>query len=296
MNRRHFIKLGVVGTGAAITGIQSLEGRVLPRPPPGRSQILHHGGHAHQRGPARNGRPGRDVRRHAEPRRGERAVSVHLFPRAAPRRSRAWKAGGGDFHGGNYAMPHMEFYKDTQQDFADMRAPEFGDVDVLARVIPVGASTASGCFPFCWKTTRCPPPCRTGRRFTRWTIMAGPRASIRAGRASTIPATRISRWAGGGLRALLRHRRHHVGLGTPERISQHARHFAEQRRGSGADDVLLRVLPEKGHATAALTWSAPASGFDEMENFSRATAAPGSVRAKKSSWSCPPTTRPRPSP
>jgi hypothetical protein len=41
------------------------------------------------------------------------------------------------FHGGNYARPHMQFYKNTPLTLQDMRAPEFGDIDILERVIPV---------------------------------------------------------------------------------------------------------------------------------------------------------------
>src|SRR5579871_1488603 len=40
------------------------------------------------------------------------------------------------FRGGNYAIPHMEYYKDTGFTYEDMRGTEFGDVDVFARVIP----------------------------------------------------------------------------------------------------------------------------------------------------------------
>ena len=40
------------------------------------------------------------------------------------------------FHGGNFAVPHMEYYRDTLLTYADMRAPEFGDLDLLARLIP----------------------------------------------------------------------------------------------------------------------------------------------------------------
>jgi len=38
------------------------------------------------------------------------------------------------FHGGYYATPHMQYYKNTV--FKDLRAPEFGDYDVLDAVIP----------------------------------------------------------------------------------------------------------------------------------------------------------------
>jgi hypothetical protein len=40
----------------------------------------------------------------------------------------------GWFHGGYYATPHMAYYKNTV--FKDLRAPEFGDYDMLASVIP----------------------------------------------------------------------------------------------------------------------------------------------------------------
>ena len=52
------------------------------------------------------------------------------------------------FHGGNYAIPHMAFYKDTILTYDDMRAPEFGDVDVLARLIP--AARKCGMKTFAW--------------------------------------------------------------------------------------------------------------------------------------------------
>lgn len=38
------------------------------------------------------------------------------------------------FHGGYYATPHMKYYKNTI--FKEHRAPEFGDYDVLAAVLP----------------------------------------------------------------------------------------------------------------------------------------------------------------
>jgi hypothetical protein len=41
------------------------------------------------------------------------------------------------FHGGNFAIPHMQFYGKTSLKYEDMRAPDFGDVDVFARIIPV---------------------------------------------------------------------------------------------------------------------------------------------------------------
>ncbi|HUJ72207.1 MAG TPA: hypothetical protein VLZ30_08170 [Verrucomicrobiae bacterium] len=40
------------------------------------------------------------------------------------------------FRGGNFAIPHMEYYKGSGLTYEDMRGTEFGDVDVLAHVIP----------------------------------------------------------------------------------------------------------------------------------------------------------------
>jgi len=39
-----------------------------------------------------------------------------------------------NFHGGNYAMPHPEFYKDTV--LKQTRAPDHGDLDIVAEVLP----------------------------------------------------------------------------------------------------------------------------------------------------------------
>ena len=37
------------------------------------------------------------------------------------------------FRGGSYGIPHMQYYKDTGLTYADLRAPEFGDMDVMDR-------------------------------------------------------------------------------------------------------------------------------------------------------------------
>jgi hypothetical protein len=39
------------------------------------------------------------------------------------------------FRGGNYSIPHMEFYKGSNLTLEDMRAPEFPDVDLLDRTM-----------------------------------------------------------------------------------------------------------------------------------------------------------------
>jgi hypothetical protein len=38
--------------------------------------------------------------------------------------------------GGNFAIPHMQYYKDTILTYDDMRAPDYGQLDLFATVIP----------------------------------------------------------------------------------------------------------------------------------------------------------------
>jgi hypothetical protein len=52
------------------------------------------------------------------------------------------------FHGGNYADVHMQYYRHTSLTYADMRAPELGNLDVLARTIP--AAKKRGIKTFAW--------------------------------------------------------------------------------------------------------------------------------------------------
>ncbi len=49
------------------------------------------------------------------------------------------------FHGGNYATPHPEYYKNTI--LKNMRAPDFGSLDILAEVLP--AAKKRGMKVFC---------------------------------------------------------------------------------------------------------------------------------------------------
>jgi hypothetical protein len=53
-----------------------------------------------------------------------------------------------EFRGGNFAIPHMQFYKHTSLTYDDMRAPDFGDVDVLERTI--AAAKKRGIKTFAW--------------------------------------------------------------------------------------------------------------------------------------------------
>lgn len=131
MNRRTFLKLGVVGTGAAWVGMEPLAAEDAH--PPAESKT----------NPTLVGLPicvaplaQRELDPLFEDMR-ERAGVNALFPfiySHEPHRAGVPARG---FHGGNYATPHPQYYRDTPLTVADLRAPEFGDVDVLARVIPV---------------------------------------------------------------------------------------------------------------------------------------------------------------
>jgi hypothetical protein len=51
-----------------------------------------------------------------------------------------------NFHGGNYATPHAEYYKNTV--LKDTRAPDHGNLDILAEVLP--AAKKRGMKTICW--------------------------------------------------------------------------------------------------------------------------------------------------
>jgi hypothetical protein len=129
MNRRKFIQLGVVGTGAVMTGIDSLHSQPAPgavKPPTMVAMPISIAPLAQQ-----------DLDAMFEDMRQRAGVNA-LFPFIYSHKPhRAGVKPGDTFHSGNYTRPHMQFYKDTPLTLEDMRAPEFGGVDVLERVIPV---------------------------------------------------------------------------------------------------------------------------------------------------------------
>lgn len=51
------------------------------------------------------------------------------------------------FHGGNYATPHAKFYHNTALKGEKMRAPDFGDLDIVSEVLP--AAKKRGMKVFC---------------------------------------------------------------------------------------------------------------------------------------------------
>lgn len=128
MNRRKFIQLGVVGTGAIVAGVE----------PPSAD-----GAPAAAQRPTTVAMP-ISIAPLAEENLDtlfanmrERAGANALFPFMYTHEPHRAGVSSANFHGGNYARPHMQFYKDTALTFDDMRAPEFGGVDVLDRAIPV---------------------------------------------------------------------------------------------------------------------------------------------------------------
>src|SRR6478752_9448321 len=51
-----------------------------------------------------------------------------------------------NFHGGNFATPHSQYYKNTV--LKNTRAPDHGDLDILAEVLP--AAKKRGMRVICW--------------------------------------------------------------------------------------------------------------------------------------------------
>ncbi len=130
MNRRKFIQLGVVGTGAIVAGVDSLAGAPAPATtttPTTVAMPISIAPLAQQDLDTLFA----DMRERA----GVNALLPFMYTHETHRAGVPSTTA--HFHGGNYARPHMQFYKDIPLTYADMRATEFGDVDVLERVIPV---------------------------------------------------------------------------------------------------------------------------------------------------------------
>jgi len=139
MNRRKFIQLGVVGTGAIVSGVEPLYGDPAPaaaKPPMTVAMPISLAPLAQQDLDTLFA----DMR--------ERAGVNALFPFIYTHEPHRAGVSADNFHGGNYAHPHMQYYKGTPLTFSDMRAPEFGEMDLLERVIP--AAQKQGIRTFCF--------------------------------------------------------------------------------------------------------------------------------------------------
>jgi len=144
MNRRKFIQLGVVGAGAALTGVEPSPGQLAAGRAPAKSSTVV----ALPIGVAPLAR--RELNPMFDDMRARAGVNA-LFTFSythEPHRAGIEAGRAGDFHGGNYARPHPQYYRDTPLTLADMQAPEFGGVDVLERVIPVAKQQGIRVFPF----------------------------------------------------------------------------------------------------------------------------------------------------
>jgi hypothetical protein len=60
-----------------------------------------------------------------------------------------------NFHGGNYATVHPQYYRETGLRPEDTRAPDHGKLDILEAVLPVARKR--GIQTFCWAIDKIPP-------------------------------------------------------------------------------------------------------------------------------------------
>lgn len=141
MNRRKFLQLGAIGAGATFAGVTPLRSEPVTNSPAGKS-------------PVTVAIPisvapliQRDLDAMFEDMRARAGVNT-LFIFSYSHEAHRAGVDAENFHGGNYARPHMQYYKDTPLTLADLQAPEFGNVDVLERVVPVAKKHGIRVFPF----------------------------------------------------------------------------------------------------------------------------------------------------
>lgn len=148
MNRRKFIHLGVVGTGALVTGIDSLHSQPAASAKPSTTVAM-------PISVAPLAQPDLDTMfSDMRERAGVNALLPFMYTHEPHRAGVPPRA---TFHGGNYARPHLQYYKDTPFTLADMQAPEFGNVDILERVIPVARKHGIRVFCFLLEDNVLPP-------------------------------------------------------------------------------------------------------------------------------------------
>jgi hypothetical protein len=150
MNRRDFIKLAAAGTGASLAGSPLVSGQTPPAaPPPGKTMVAMPISIAILAGPDLD-----RVLGDMKDRGGVTALFPFMYSHEEHRAGVPERSPG--FRGGNYATPHLQYYGDSPLTYADMKAPEFGGIDVLARVIPAAAKHGIKVFPFVLEDNHCP--------------------------------------------------------------------------------------------------------------------------------------------
>jgi hypothetical protein len=143
MNRRDFIKMSAVSAGTTLAGSKLLSGQTAPAAPAPRKATMV----AMPICVAPLAGPDLDrILGDMKDRGGVTALFPFMYSHEEHRAGVPERSPG--FRGGNYATPHLQYYKDSILTYEDMKAPEFGGVDVLARVIPAAAKHGIKVFPF----------------------------------------------------------------------------------------------------------------------------------------------------
>ena len=61
-----------------------------------------------------------------------------------------------NFHGGNFAKVHPEYYRDIQMKPENLRSPDFGDIDFIAKILPEAKKRGIRVFPWVLEDSRRP--------------------------------------------------------------------------------------------------------------------------------------------
>ena len=168
------------------------------------------------------------------------------------------------FQGGSYTRIHPQYYKDTV--LQDFRAPDFGDYDVLEAVIP--AARKRGMKTICWfeDVWRRDVPNIAQAQEKQFDGQQRHHSVLQQSQLSQLAAGH-----GGGLRALLRDRRHHVGLGAAGRFRQCDRAGAQ----SAATVTCFCQFCERKASERGINVERARAGFKALGDFTPRRQASG---------------------